>query len=194
MRVDLKYSGEVSKLFLRVAKAMGYNAVFVNSMPGDLGSFGSGVRLLPRYEVTGRVVGGKGLKVLRLGRAEDLEIARRLIRVYDVIELGKELLPIFKPKVLKRIAYLRKPTQVNFWDIIGVVKEGKGRKLRLLVHLVEEGAVELVVGSGASQPTELVHPESMVALLEEIGLTTASARKSVYHNTVLLARRFLDIE
>jgi len=155
----------------------------------------NGVQLIPRISFKFNELGKEVLmkreciKILRSDSLEDLKITNAVKKVAHAIELGHELLRSMDRKALKKLVNAGKPVIINLRDVIRLINlNAPVLGLLLLLRYYERGRISLVVGSGAREEHELLHPITICSFLVSLGLSEAKALSSISINPLSVMR------
>ncbi len=193
--IDIASNPDVGSLDEYVKKAfmLGYTALVIEGL--DNYKVLNGVQLIPRtsfkFDELGKkaLIDGKTIKILRSDTLEDLKITNAVKKVAHAIELGHELLRSIDRKTLKKLVNVGKPVIINLRDVIRLINlNASVLGLLMLLKYYERGKISLVIGSGAKENNELIHPISICSFLVSLGLSEAKALASISVNSLSIMR------
>lgn len=183
MAADLCFKGEVDELLVRHASRLGYRAVACRG-PCSASELG-GVRLIPRYEVrrdsVGRHRGARGLRVLLVESKDDLKAYPRLAGAVDSIRIDFGRLGEMSKDFIRRVVGLGVPVEIEFAEVIHRLLGGHPLDYYyLILRLYARNKLKVYVCSGATDPSGMVHPHAMAALVSVLGVPEDLAAKAVF--------------
>lgn len=187
MLADLCYLGRVDELVARVARKLGYKVVA--SPKVGKASTVEGVRFIPRIEVRRGSLqeheSGEGVKVLIVESKEDLKSYTRLLGKVDSARVVFDSLGDVSKDFIRRIIGLGAPIELEFSEVVEKVQSGRPLDYYLLLlRLYARRKIKVYACSGATNPSDMVHPTAMFSLLTVLGLPEELALKAVLKTPV----------
>jgi hypothetical protein len=184
---DLCYLGRVDELVARVARKLGYKVVA--SPKVGKASTVEGVRFIPRIEVRRGSLqeheSGEGVKVLIVESKEDLKSYTRLLGKVDSARVVFDSLGDVSKDFIRRIIGLGAPIELEFSEVVEKVQSGRPLDYYLLLlRLYARRKIKVYACSGATSPSDMVHPTAMFSLLTVLGLPEELALKAVLKTPV----------
>jgi len=179
---DLCYLGDVNELAARIARRLGYD-VLASPKVGEAKNI-EGVKFIPRIEVRRASFWGAGdvdgVRVLIVESKEDLKSYTRLSGKVDSVRVVFDSLGDVSKDFVRRVIGLGAPLEIEFSEVVKRVWAGKPLDYYLLfLRLYARRKTKVYVCSGATDPSEMVHPTAMFSLLAVLGLPEDLAMKAV---------------